>query len=68
MSEKLIFRRIKIMLLKNTRKIINKGIGFVMKALPVIVPALLVISTNSTASPINGQPTPPASIKKYRKF
>ncbi|MCI8404175.1 MAG: hypothetical protein HFE49_04655 [Clostridia bacterium] len=56
------------MLLKNTRKIINKGIGFAMKALPVIVPALLVISTNSTASPINGQPTPPASIKKYRKF
>lgn len=56
------------MLLKNTRKIINKGIGFAMKALPVIVPALLIIHANSTASVINGQPTPPASIKKYRKF
>ena len=56
------------MLLNVSKKIFKKGIGFAMKALPVIVPALLVIHTNATASAINGQPTPPESIKKYRKF
>lgn len=56
------------MLLKGTRKIFNKGVGFVMKSLPVILPVLLVIHTNATASGVNGQPTPPDSIKKYRKF
>ena len=50
------------------KKFLNKGISFAMKAIPVIVPVLLVIHTNATASTANGQPTPPASIKNYRKF
>lgn len=56
------------MLLNVSKKILKKGVSFTMKALPVIVPVLMVIHTNATASAINGQPTPPASMKKYRKF
>lgn len=56
------------MLLKVSKKVFNKGVALVMKSLPVILPALLVIHTNATASTANGQPTPPDSIKKYRKF
>lgn len=55
-------------MLKYTKKVITKSIGFVMRAIPVLVPVLLVIHTNSTASIINGQPVPPSGLKKYRKF
>lgn len=50
------------------KKILNKGIKFAMSSLPTILSALLVIHTNSTSSLINGQPVPPKSLKKYRKF
>ena len=51
------------MLLSRVKKLCQKGASFAIKALPVIVPAFLLFHTNS-----NGQPTPPNSIKKYRKF
>ncbi len=50
------------------KKAFNKCVCFAMSSLPAILTALLVIHTNSTASSINGQPTPPASLKNYRKF
>lgn len=56
------------MLLKVSKKIFNKVCCLAMKSLPVILPVLLVIHTNATASVINGQPVPPNSIRKYRKF
>ena len=52
----------------NSKKIINKAISFAMKTLPVVVPALLIIHANSVASGMNGQPTPPETLKNYRKF
>lgn len=56
------------MLLSRVKKMCAKGASFAIKALPVIVPAFLLFHTNSTASGLNGKPTPPNSIKKYRKF
>lgn len=56
------------MLLSRVKKLCQKGASFAIKALPVIVPAFLLFHTNSTCCIINGQPTPPNSIKKYRKF
>lgn len=52
----------------NFKSIVKQFVCFATKAIPVILPVLLVIHTNSTASGINGQPTPPDSLKKYRKF
>ena len=56
------------MLLKTSKTLFNKGVCLMMKSLPVILSALLVIHTNATASTANGQPTPPDGIRKYRKF
>ena len=50
------------------KKIFNKVVSFSLKMMPVILTGLLIIHTNSTASIINGQPVPPASVRKYRKF
>lgn len=50
------------------KKVYGKGVVVAMRALPIIVPVLLILHTNSTASTMNGQPIPPDSIKKYRKF
>ncbi len=50
------------------KKVIDKGGRIFMRALPIIITALLVIHTNSTASTFNGQPKPPVGLKKYRKF
>ena len=47
----------------------SKGASFAIKALPVIVPAFLLFLTQTQPAVLyNGQPTPPNSIKKYRKF
>ena len=54
--------------LNRVKKLCQKGASFAIKALPVIVPAFLLFHTNSTCCIVNGQPTPPNSIKKYRKF
>ena len=45
-----------------------KGVSFMMKAMPVILPAMLILNCNSTASSVNGQPEAPASLRSYRKF
>ncbi len=50
------------------KKVYGKVVILALKALPVILFAFLTMHTNSTASSVNGQPTPPDSIKKYRKF
>ena len=50
------------------KKLVKKASFWAMKAVPVIVPMLMVMHANSTASSINGQSTPPESLKHYRKF
>ncbi len=50
------------------KKTLNKFAGKAMKLIPVILPVLLIMHANSTASVINGQPVMPESMKKYRKF
>lgn len=44
----------------------------VVKGLLAVLPAItmfsIIISANTTASPIWGQPTPPIDFRKYRKF
>ncbi|MDO5398649.1 MAG: hypothetical protein Q4G33_12050 [bacterium] len=56
------------MLRSFAKEVYGKGFILAMRALPIIIPVLLILHTNSTASTMNGQPTPPDSIKKYRKF
>ncbi len=56
------------MLKKATKKFFSKGIYWVVRVLPIVIPALLIFSANSTACTVNGQPTPPENLKKYRKF
>lgn len=55
-------------MLKRSKKLLNKGIALAMKTIPIVVPALLIVHTNSTMSAWNYQPEPPKSIKQYRKF
>lgn len=43
------------MLLSKVNKLCKKGMSFAIKALPVIVPAFLILHTNSTASTMNGR-------------
>ena len=50
------------------KNIIKKVTFWAMSAMPAVVAAVLVINCNSTASLMNGQPTPPSGLKKYRKF
>ena len=50
------------------KKLFDKGVKFAMSSLPAIMTAMLVIHTNSTSSFVNGQPVPPKTLKKYRKF
>lgn len=53
---------------ENLKKSMSKGINGIIKILPVILPIALIVSSNSAASFANGQPVPPESLKKYRKF
>lgn len=55
-------------MLSIAKSLYEKGVILTMRALPIIIPILLILHTNSTACTVNGQPTPPDSIKKYRKF
>lgn len=50
------------------KKIKDGVVKLLLSAIPIITVAVLTISANSVASPTNWQPTPPASLKKYRKF
>lgn len=54
--------------LRKTKELYRKGTTFLIKLLPAIMTVVLVLQSNATACSINGQPTPPKSIKKYRKF
>lgn len=53
---------------KGLKKAFNKITFWVMKAVPVILPMVMLVHANSTTCVINGQPEPPASLRKYRKF
>lgn len=53
---------------RKLKKLFNKCIMCVMRVIPVIMPVILIINANSTASSINGQPKPPKGLKNYRKF
>lgn len=50
------------------KKLFDKGVKFAMSSLPAIMTAMLVIHANSAASIVNGQPVPPKTLRKYRKF
>lgn len=53
---------------KTIKNSVSKLSYWAVKALPVVIPVLLVLNANSTASIYNGQPIPPSGLKKYRKF
>ena len=53
---------------KNLKKLISMGYKMGMKALPFCAMAMVVINANSTTCWLNGQPEPPAALRKYRKF
>ena len=50
------------------KKFLSKVIGMLIAALPVIATIAMTVSANSIATPNWGQPTPPKSLKTYRKF
>lgn len=50
------------------KKTVLKIFTGLMAVVPTIACFAMVASANSTASPFIGQPTPPESLKKYRKF
>ncbi len=56
------------MLTNLTKGIALKVSYWAIRIIPVVIPVLLIMHANCSASTINGQPTPPASLKKYRKF
>lgn len=46
----------------------SKAMGSFMAAIPAIANVAMTVSANNVASPCLGQPKPPKTIKKYRKF
>lgn len=50
------------------KKFLSKAIGLLIAIIPVMAAFAMTLSANSIASPIHGQPIPPKSLKKYRKF
>ena len=50
------------------QKIVSAGYKIGMKVLPFCAMAVAVININSTGCWVNGQPTPPETLKRYRKF
>lgn len=53
---------------KDMKKILKKVTGSLIAAIPVMATFAMIVSANNVASPRWGQPTPPNSLKKYRKF
>lgn len=47
---------------------LKKAAAAAISAIPAVATVAMTISANNIASPYNGQPVPPASLKKYRKF
>ena len=50
------------------RNILVKATKAFIAVLPVLAMFSVTVSANTIASPVCGQPVPPASLKKYRKF
>lgn len=50
------------------KKFLIKTMKAFISVLPVMAMFSITVSANTIASPICGQPVPPASLKKYRKF
>ena len=50
------------------KKFLSKAIGSFIAVIPVIAVFAMTVSANNIASPMCGQPVPPANLKKYRKF
>ncbi len=50
------------------KKLLLKAMGGLIAVLPVITMFAVTVSANNAATPILGQPVPPESLKKYRKF
>lgn len=50
------------------KKFFAKTVKGLVAALPTMTKFSVTVSANTVASPICGQPVPPASLKKYRKF
>lgn len=46
----------------------TKLFSSLIKIIPICSMVMLIVSSNSTMSKINGQATPPQNLKKYRKF
>lgn len=53
---------------KQMKNVGSKIMLKVIRIIPIIVPVLLSIHANSTASFTNGQPIPPKNLRKYRRF
>lgn len=61
------YKEVKVMK-KRMTSIAKKTASAMMKLIPVVLPVVLMVSSNSTASLINGQPEAPKSLRNYRKF
>lgn len=46
----------------------TKAVPALLKIVPACAALMLIINSNSTSTILNGQPEPPKSLKKYRKF
>lgn len=51
--------------MKNT---LTKAMKAFISVLPVMAMFAVTVSANTIASPVCGQPVPPANLKKHRKF
>lgn len=50
------------------KKIVNNLISTLIAGIPAVAAFAMIVSANSIASPMCGQPIPPVNLKKYRKF
>lgn len=50
------------------KALLKKAAAALVAVIPAITALAMTISANNIASPCNGQPVPPESLKKYRKF
>lgn len=50
------------------KRLFNKAMASFVAAIPVIAAFAITVSANNVASPTCGQPVPPETLKRYRKF
>lgn len=53
---------------KIMKRFLVKAAKAFVAVLPVVAMFSVTVSANTIASPVFGQPVPPASLKKHRKF